>query len=76
MLNNSFLNERSHKIEQKGENLFRQAEESKIQAEQEAAIAEEFNSALQAELEAKQNQVEDIGDRLDLLIKNQETRLL
>ena len=60
MLNNSFLNERSHKIEQKGENLFRQAEESKIQAEQGAAIAEEFNSALQAELEAKQNQVEDI----------------
>ena len=76
MLNNSFLNERSHKIEQKGENLFRQAEESRIQAEQEAAIAEEFNSALQAELEAKQNQVEDIEDRLDLLIKNQETRLL
>lgn len=76
MLNNSFLNERSHKIDQKGENLLRQAEELKNQSEQEGAVSEEFNSAFQAELEAKQNQVEDIEDKLDLLIKNQETRLL
>lgn len=76
MIDNQLSNQRSRIVDQKGENLLRQAEDFKAQSEQDAAIAEEFNMALQSELEVKQNQIEGIEDRLDLLIKNQEARLL